>query len=141
MRERIARATLALLASALIIGPSAAQGDNCSNVVNLDQDDTDGDDCGNLCDADYNQSGVVDFGDYGEFMKNFGCENDSIRCDECECGNFCSPLGDYQNCEEFKHLEPIPGGTVGFGDFGFFVESFAGVPGPSDAEPGTTVCP
>ena len=33
--------------------------DNCSDVVNYGQDDTDGDDCGNSCDADYNDDGVV----------------------------------------------------------------------------------
>ena len=94
--------------------------DNCLMVNNAFQDDTDLDDCGNLCDADYNQSGIVDFGDFGAFTANFGTAN-----------------------QVFMHVEPInaPGRVVGFGDFGFFVVNFGKVPGPSGTTAGTIACP
>jgi len=46
--------------------------DNCSEVPNPVQDDTDADDCGNLCDADYDNDGTVGFGDFGFFTSSFG---------------------------------------------------------------------
>ncbi len=91
--------------------------DNCSQAANTLQDDTDLDDCGNLCDADYNQTGIVDFGDFGFFLQCFGTTN---------------PL-----CQ---HCPPI-GGVVSFCDFGFFGGHFASVPGPSGTTAGTTACP
>ena len=92
--------------------------DNCSVRVNTDQDDTDLDDCGNLCDADYDQSGVVGFADFGEFVGAFG-----------------------DTAELYCHEEDIPGCTVGFADFGFMVANFGIVPGPSGSTAGTTACP
>ncbi|MBW2542509.1 MAG: thrombospondin type 3 repeat-containing protein [Deltaproteobacteria bacterium] len=44
------------------------------------------------------------------------------------CGNLCD--ADYDN-----------DGTVGFGDFGFFVANFGSSPGPSGTTAGTTACP
>ena len=82
--------------------------DNCSETPNSIQDDTDADDCGNLCDADYDQSGAVDFGDFGSFASHFG-----------------------EISELHNHTEPVTD-TVDFGDFGFFASAFgAGPPGPS----------
>jgi hypothetical protein len=92
--------------------------DNCLDVSNLGQDDTDSDDCGNLCDADYDNNGIVGFPDFGQFVAAFGT-NDEEKC----------------------HNEPIPGCTVGFPDFGFFVSAFGGLPGPSGTTAGTTACP
>ena len=91
--------------------------DNCSEVSNPEQDDTDLDDCGNLCDSDYDQSGATGFGDFGFFKSCFGENN---------------PL-----C---NHTEPVTD-TVGFGDLGFFLSSFGTVPGPSGPTAGTTACP
>jgi hypothetical protein len=92
--------------------------DNCSEDWNTGQDDTDADDCGNICDADYDQSGIVGFPDFGEFVVAFG------STDEEKC-----------------HYEPIPGCTVGFPDFGLFVSMFGDPPGPSGTTAGTTACP
>ncbi len=93
--------------------------DNCSTAPNPLQDDTDLDDCGNLCDADYNQTGTVDFGDFGEFTgTGFASTN---------------PL--------YQHNEPIGGRQVNFGDFGFFTANFATTPGPSGTTAGTAACP
>jgi hypothetical protein len=39
--------------------------DNCVNVANADQCDTDGDGFGNMCDADLNNDGIVNFIDFG----------------------------------------------------------------------------
>ena len=88
--------------------------DNCSEDVNTAQDDTDCDGYGNICDADYDQSGIVGFPDFGQFVGAFG-STDMEKC----------------------HNEPIPGCTVGFPDFGAFVTMFGRAPGPS----GTTACP
>jgi hypothetical protein len=92
--------------------------DNCQGNPNTGQDDTDLDDCGNICDADYDQSGIVGFPDFGQFVSAFG------STDEEKC-----------------HNEPIPGCTVGFPDFGSFVSMFGSSPGPSGTTSGTTACP
>ena len=93
--------------------------DNCINVANPAQDDTDGDDCGNLCDADYDQSGTVGFPDFGAFTTDFNTTGNEVKC----------------------HVAPIPGCTVGFPDFGFFTSNFNASPGPSGTTAGTTACP
>ena len=92
--------------------------DNCSLRANPAQDDTDADGCGNLCDADYAQSGTVSIADFGRFALCFGTPD-----------------------EICQHAEPIGGRLVGIGDFGFFVNSFAIVPGPSGTTSGTKACP
>lgn len=92
--------------------------DNCQDIQNSGQDDTDLDDCGNLCDADYDQDGVVGFPDYLEFLTAFG------TTDEEKC-----------------HHEPTAGCVVGYPDFLFFVTVFGNTPGPSGTTIGTTACP
>jgi hypothetical protein len=89
--------------------------DNCSIAVNTAQDDTDADGYGNICDADYDNSGIVGFPDFGQFVGAFA-GTDMEKC----------------------HIEPIPGCIVGFPDFGAFVEMFGSSPGPGPAE---TTCP
>jgi hypothetical protein len=97
--------------------------DNCSAKINSAQNDTDLDDCGNLCDADYDQTGVVDFGDFGGFASCFGVASAA--------------------CEEQQHVEPISAASaVDFGDFGYFASAFgAGPPGPSGTTASTVACP
>jgi hypothetical protein len=92
--------------------------DNCSDVVNAGQDDTDLDDCGNVCDPDYTQAGKAGIEDFGEFVAAYG-----------------------GNDERFCSIEPIPGCTVGLNEFGWFVANFGVVPGPSGPTAGTTACP
>jgi len=92
--------------------------DNCSEKANPAQDDTDGDFCGNLCDADYDQNGQVGFPDFGEFSAAFSTNN-----------------------EEKCHVEPIPGCTVGWSDFGYYSTQYSHAPGPSGTTPGTIACP
>ena len=93
--------------------------DNCSEVVNQFQVDTDADDCGNLCDADYTDSGRVGMADFNEFRTAFFTAGDEEKC----------------------HVEPIAGCTVGFPDFTIFASLFLGIPGPSGTTIGTTACP
>jgi len=128
MKRTLFAATLALLlwGAPALAGPQGdfdSDGvwdhlDNCSETVNLGQDDTDADDCGNRCDADYDNNGVVAIPDFGGFVGAFATTD-----------------------EEKKHVEPIPGGTVAIPDFGFFVGAFGGVPGPSGTTSGTPACP
>ena len=92
--------------------------DNCSEVANAVQDDTDGDLCGNVCDADYDDSGVVAILDFGAFGTAFGTTD-----------------------EEKIHQGIIPGSTVSILDFGVFGTLFNSVPGPSGTTTGTTACP
>ena len=91
--------------------------DNCSEVANSDQDDTDGDDCGNLCDTDYDQNGVAGWSDFGFFQQCFGTTS-----------------------ELCQHHQPI-GPFAGFVDFGAFLTDFGKTPGPSGTTAGTTACP
>jgi hypothetical protein len=128
MKRALVAATLVLLLSgmpALAGPPPDADGDtvpdaedNCSDVANLDQDDTDKDFCGNACDADYDDSGLVTFADYFQFATAFNT-NDEGKC----------------------HTGTIPGCTVGFAQYFFFATAFGGVPGPSGTTTGTTACP
>ena len=93
--------------------------DNCLEVQNIGQDDTDADDCGNLCDADYDNDGVVGYSDLFEFGPAFGNAGDEEKC----------------------HLEPIPGCTVRLVDGFYLLTHFGFVPGPSGTTAGTTACP
>jgi hypothetical protein len=91
--------------------------DNCSDVLNVNQDDTDGDDCGNLCDADYDNSGLVGFIDFSAFSGAYGTSD-----------------------LEMDHTEPVIG-PVGFIDFSTFSGAYGSTPGPSGTTTGTTACP
>jgi len=132
MKRTLVAATLVLLLGGMpaLAGPPPTDSDgdgwidiedNCSDVANPDQDDTDGDDCGNLCDADYDNDGFIGFSDFGAFSASF-----------LETGR---PLQ--------QHTETVDSARqVGFADFGYFSNAFNGPPpGPSGTTVGTTACP
>ncbi len=131
MKRTLLVATLALVLSGMpaLAGPvpdSDSDGvsdsaDNCSEIANPAQDDTDGDDCGNLCDADYDNDGIIGFSDFGQFSANFGAVGHPMQ----------------------QHSEPVdPARVVGFADFGYFAVAFNGpAPGPSGTTAGTAACP
>jgi len=84
--------------------------DNCTDVSNATQTDTDGDFFGNACDADYDQSGDVALGDFGQLRAAFG-----------------SSTGD----PNFNaNVDSDDDGTIALGDFGLLRSQFGGPPGP-----------
>jgi len=127
MKRTLVAATLALLLWGMpaLAGPqtdtdgdgTVDSSDNCSNVINAAQDDTDGDSCGNLCDADYDDDGTVNFIDFSAFSFAFGSSD-----------------------LEKDHTEPVAG-NINFIDFSFFSNAFGSTPGPSGTTSGTTACP
>ena len=81
--------------------------DNCTNVANAAQIDTDGDGHGNACDGDFNNScGSVNLGDLVDFKAAFGTVD---------------PEKDLNNS----------GGSVNLGDLVVFKALFGSAPGPS----------
>ncbi|MFK8017555.1 MAG: thrombospondin type 3 repeat-containing protein [Gammaproteobacteria bacterium] len=83
----------------------ADNADNCSDVSNADQRDTNGDGFGNLCDADLNNDGVINVTDLGLLRAVFFTADEDADLD-----------GD---------------GTVNVVDLGLLRQSFFGAPGPS----------
>ncbi len=58
--------------------------DNCTDVVNASQCDTDGDGYGNHCDADFDNNNIVNSLDLSEFRANFGATGETeydLNCD------------------------------------------------------------
>lgn len=87
--------------------------DNCLDIPNAAQLDTDGDLIGNLCDGDFDQDGFVSIADFNAFLPAFQSTQDP--------GNGTDMDGD---------------GAVGISDFNVFLPQFqAGVPGPSGLVP------
>jgi hypothetical protein len=132
MKRTLFAATLALLlwGAPALAGPQSDfdsdgvwdNSDNCSEAANPTQDDGDADDCGNICDADYDQSGLVDFGDFGAFGNVFGTTGNTLQ----------------------QHAEPISAvgpRVVDFSDFGVFGNIFNLAPGPSGTTGSTVACP
>lgn len=87
MRNKVGLFAIMLALSLAFWAPSALAGpllgdqdgdgvddllDNCIDVSNSGQIDTDGDSCGNACDADYTQTGLVGSGDFNTFRESFG---------------------------------------------------------------------
>ncbi len=80
--------------------------DNCTNVVNADQRDTNIDGFGNACDADLNNDCVINFQDISAFAGLF-----------LQTGDLDADLNGDQ--------------VVNFGDFVVAISNFLGAPGPS----------
>ncbi|MFK8032180.1 MAG: thrombospondin type 3 repeat-containing protein, partial [Gammaproteobacteria bacterium] len=85
--------------------------DNCLNVENFDQTDTDGDGFGNACDADINNDCIVNFIDISQFTPRFN-----------------SAVGDPLYDENF---DIDSSGALNFVDYAAFTSSFQLPPGPS----------
>ncbi len=83
--------------------------DNCTDVANADQRDTNGDGYGNACDADITNDGVINFGDLALFKSVFLTTEPDADFD-----------GD---------------GQVNFGDLALLKATFLGSPGPSQVAP------
>jgi hypothetical protein len=127
MKRTLLAATLALLlwGAPAMAGPPpdadadgvADSEDNCSDMPNDAQDDTDGDDCGNICDADYTNTGLVGWLDFTAFSAAYGTTN-----------------------LDMDHSQPVVG-PVGWLDFTAFSAAYGAPPGPSGTTVGTTACP
>jgi len=89
--------------------------DNCTQLANPDQRDTDGDHYGNRCDADLNNNGLVNTLDFGLFKQAFGSVANDIPSELDADFN-----GD---------------GRVNTLDFGLFKQMFGTTPGPSGLMP------
>jgi hypothetical protein len=85
--------------------------DNCTQVPNPIQHDSDGDGIGNACDCDFNQD---DFCGGPDFTLFIGCFN--------------APTGGNPTCEA---ADMTGDGFVGGPDFTLFIGGFNGPPGPS----------
>jgi hypothetical protein len=82
--------------------------DNCTDVANPSQRDSDADDSGNACDCDFDQDGACTIADFNAFLVDFQSSVDGGTGTDMEAD-----------------------GSVGIGDFNLFLPGFqAGVPGP-----------
>jgi len=96
--------------------------DNCTNVSNPNQIDSDLDGYGNPCDADFNSDGVVGGPDFGFFVTAFGAA--------CGDPNYSAVVDLNSDC------------AIGGPDFVAFRDLFGGTPGPSGYScAGTSPCP
>jgi glucose/arabinose dehydrogenase len=87
--------------------------DNCTQVANPSQEDTDGDDYGNVCDCDFDQNLTCNISDFNVFLPDFVSTLDSGVGTDMDSN-----------------------GTVGIADFNLFLPGFvAGEPGPSGLVP------
>ena len=88
--------------------------DNCVEVFNPYQRDSNGDGFGNACDCDYNNDGVVGLADMGILALSYELDKNSGYNPDTDHNNNCKTDGD---------------------DLGAFQDAFGSTPGPSaDAE-------
>ena len=88
--------------------------DNCIEVANADQRDTDADGYGNICDADLDNDGIIGFSDYTLLQSVFGSLAPGVEP---------FVLADHADFDN--------DGAVGFSDFVIHRTSFGLEPGPS----------
>jgi hypothetical protein len=106
------------------VDPSDQDGvliDNCANVPNRDQLDSDGDGYGNVCDGDIDQNGAVGTSD---FYACFG----SPSC----IGNQLPFAGGHPATSECRECDLNGDGAVGIADFSLLGQSIGSSVGPSD---------
>lgn len=82
--------------------------DNCLNVVNPSQTDTDADNFGNACDPDYNNDGTVDFLDLGIIKQAFFGSDPNIDLNDDGIVDFL----DLGIIKSFFFQPPGPSGTT-----------------------------
>jgi hypothetical protein len=96
--------------------------DNCVDVANPSQRDTNHDGYGNACDADYNDSGSVDMADFALFRAAFNSSTGDPSYD--------------------PDVDANGSGTITIADFATFRRGFGRTPGPSGlACAGSAPCP
>ncbi|MFK8029523.1 MAG: putative Ig domain-containing protein, partial [Gammaproteobacteria bacterium] len=82
--------------------------DNCTNVLNPDQRDTNGDGFGNVCDADLNNDGIVNFSDLSILVNLVFSSDPDADLDGDGSVNF----GDVAIFRDLFLMPPGPSGTV-----------------------------
>ena len=88
--------------------------DNCIEVANPDQEDTDDDYFGNRCDPDFDNDGLVSLKDWASLNRSFGYTR-----------------GDF----EFKAVLDLDhNGAIGLSDLAIFKEFWGKAPGPTGRE-------
>jgi len=83
--------------------------DNCTEVENTDQRDTDWDGFGNTCDPDFNNNGIVDPSDFSRLKSRFGS---TTAPDEDLNGNGIVDPSDFSRLKAFFGQPPGPSGLV-----------------------------
>ena len=82
--------------------------DNCTQVVNLNQRDTDGDGFGNICDPDFDNSGTVNAADLSYLKSKFFTTDPDADLD----GSGTVNAGDLAILKSFFFKPPGPSGLV-----------------------------
>jgi hypothetical protein len=85
------------------------EADNCTEVVNVPQRDTDNDGYGNMCDPDFDQNGVVDPFDFSLLKSRFGQPGFP---DQDLNGNGIVDPGDFSRLKSMFGQPPGPSGLA-----------------------------